>query len=243
MRVVLRVLEWHWAFVAAPVWVTFGCGPAPLARTDSAAPASARPGRPQRADPCLPKAGQTVEPLARRYDGLARAARCQPEVLTIMEDVAAALGVECSYCHPTDDYRAQTPRKQIANWMATELMPRLVAKDGGEAVWCSDCHSQGGKPVARILGAPRTESRAIHWMTTRLVEDFVQQDGKPLRCKSCHGGNLGSTAFRRRLVLTDALAGLPLLGDSVGSTGEGTAEPIPHQPGQTSGEPRPSPLP
>jgi hypothetical protein len=149
-----------------------------------------------------------VEPLARHYDGLARAARCQPEVLAIMQDVTSALGVDCAYCHPSRDYQAPSQRKQIANWMATELMPRLVAKGGGEAVWCSDCHSQDGKPLVRILGEPRTDSRAIDWMTTRLVEDFEQLDGKQLRCKSCHGANLGSPAFRRRLLLTDALSGL-----------------------------------
>jgi hypothetical protein len=148
----------------------------------------------------------------RAYQGLARAARCQPEVLTIMADVAAALGVGCDYCHAPRDYRVATPRKEIANWMALELVPRLAAKSGDAAVTCADCHARDGKPRAKILGAPRSQSRAIEWMTTELVENFARSDGKPLRCKTCHGGNLGGPDFRRRLILTDALAALPRQG-------------------------------
>lgn len=122
-----------------------------------------------------------------------------------MADVAAALGVGCDYCHAPHDYRVATPRKDVANWMAVELAPRLAAKGGGGPVTCADCHARDGKPTAKILGAPRSESHAIEWMTTELVENFSLRDGKPLRCKTCHGGNLGTPEFRRRLLLTDAL--------------------------------------
>lgn len=126
-----------------------------------------------------------------------------------MKDVAAELGVSCEHCHVPLDYRVATPRKQIANWMATELVPRLASKEHAGPVECADCHARDGKPTAKLLGAPRTETHAIEWMTTELVEHFTRTDGSPLRCKNCHGGNLGSNEFQRRLVLTDALSALP----------------------------------
>lgn len=147
--------------------------------------------------------------MVRKYEGLARSARCQDEVLSLMDDVAAALGVDCEYCHQRQDYPADTRRKQIANWMATELATRVAAKSHRGPVACPDCHARGAKPVAKLLGSPRTESHAIEWMTTELVENFTQSDGKPLRCRTCHRDNLGGVEFRRRLLLTDALSELP----------------------------------
>lgn len=204
--------DWRFGlWLGAVLVVTTTCGPAPRPRSDIVVANATRPPKPKRSDPCLPKPGQAApEPLARPYDGLARAARCQPEVLTIMADVADALGVGCDHCHAPHDFRVATPRKEIANWMARELVPRLSTKGGGRAVTCADCHTREGRPVAKILGTPRSESRAIEWMTTELVEKFSLADGAPLRCKTCHAGNLGTPEFRRRLLLSDALSSLPV---------------------------------
>ena len=94
--------------------------------------------------------------------------------------------------------------------MSTELAPRLALKHSRRGVTCSDCHVRDGKPVAKLLGAPRNESAAIEWMTTELVENFSRSDGAPLRCKGCHGENLGSAGFRRKLLVSDAMSALPL---------------------------------
>lgn len=126
-----------------------------------------------------------------------------------MEDVAGALGVSCEYCHERRDYHLDTRRKQIANWMASELSPRLRAKDHAGPVECADCHASAGKPTAKLLGMPRSQSQAIEWMTTELVENFTQIDGTPLRCKTCHRENLGDSGFQRQLLLSDALLALP----------------------------------
>ena len=88
-----------------------------------------------------------------------------------MQDVSAALGVGCEHCHDSRDYAATTVRKRVANWMATELAPRLASKEHSGPVECADCHARDGKPTAKLLGAPRAESRAIEWMTTVLVEE------------------------------------------------------------------------
>ena len=150
------------------------------------------------------------EPLRIAYDGVAREARCQRAVYTIMGGLTHFLGVPCKHCHLEPDYAADTHNKQIANWMARELVPRLqkrVSTTSGSAdreVWCQDCHA--GKP--KFLGNPRRPDFAIEWMTTHLGEDFETTAGKPPKCRDCHGGDLGSPDFKPKLILSE-LAGLP----------------------------------
>ena len=159
-------------------------------------------------DDCDVVPGQPLpEPLRIQYTGVAKAARCQRAVFTIMGGVTHFLGVECKHCHLEPDYAADTHNKQIANWMARELVPRLqkrAAADASREVWCQDCHA--GKP--KLLGNPRRRDLAIEWMTTHLVEDFDTVAGKPPKCRDCHGGDLGSPEFHAKIILSD-LTGLP----------------------------------
>ncbi len=162
-------------------------------------------------DDCDAEPGKpSPEPLRIQYTGVAKAARCQRAVYTIMGGLTHFLGVECRHCHLEPDYAADTHNKQLANWMARELVPRLqrrVADAGGSRnVWCQDCHA--GKP--KFLGDPRRRDFAIEWMTTHLVEGFdtVAGVGKPPKCRDCHGGDLGSPEFRSKVILSD-LPGLP----------------------------------
>jgi hypothetical protein len=119
------------------------------------------------------------------------------------------LGVQCAFCHVEPNYQVMTHNKQVANWMARELIPRLEKKGGGE-VWCNDCHVLAGKGTAKILRNPRSEAFAVDWMTTHLVANFEGEGGKVLRCKGCHGGNLGSPEFRKTVILTERLLGVEL---------------------------------
>lgn len=150
----------------------------------------------------------TPEPLRIAYDGVAREARCQRAVYTIMGGLTHFLGVPCKHCHLEPDYAADTHNKQIANWMARELVPRLQKRasdtSSDRQVWCQDCHQ--GKP--KFLGNPRRRDFAIEWMTTHLGEDFETSAGKPPKCRDCHGGDLGSPEFKPKLILSE-LAGLP----------------------------------
>ena len=160
-------------------------------------------------DDCEQQPGQPpVEALRVEYTGVAKSARCQRAVYTIMGGITHFLGVECRHCHLEPDYAADTHNKQIANWMARELVPRLqkrvAAADGSRDVWCQDCHA--GK--ARLLGDPRRRDFAIEWMTTHLVEDFDSVAGKPAKCRDCHGGDLGSPDFHAEIILGE-LTGLP----------------------------------
>jgi hypothetical protein len=175
-----------------------------MPRSDAAQRAAGEPPKPE-VDPCLPEAGKPPPAaLTRKYEGVLARARCAAEIDVVMRGVSQALGVDCKYCHLEGDYQAETERKRIANYMAAELVPRLASKDRRE-ITCRSCHAG----VAKILGSPRSQPRALEWMTATLVEDFVTRDGQPLRCKSCHGANWGSAEFRTRVILTDALSGLP----------------------------------
>jgi hypothetical protein len=168
-------------------------------------------------DDCAVQAGKSPPaPLRTQYTGVAKAARCDREVYTIMGGVSHFLGVECKHCHLEPDYQADTHNKQIANWMARELIPRLELREQEQGeravagVWCNDCHA--GK--AKFLGSPRRRDFAIDWMTTHLVEDFSTRAGKPPKCKDCHGGDLGSAEFRTKIILGE-LSGLPVPPDPV----------------------------
>jgi hypothetical protein len=183
------------------------CGAAPERASTPTRPAPTL-NVPQKAlisDDCEPEPGKPPpEPLERTYTGVAAKARCQREVYTIMGGVTHFLGVKCNYCHLVPDYRAMTHRKEIANWMASELIPSLQKKNGAQA-WCNDCHVNEGKGVAKILGDPRQPTFAVEWMTTHLVEDFQSKGGSALHCKACHQGNLGTPEFQRRVILSDHL--------------------------------------
>ncbi len=179
------------------------CSGAPT-RPKSGSPATPPPKtRAAVPDDCAIVPGKPApDPLKREYLGVAAKAKCDRGVYTIMGGVTHFLGVECSYCHDESDYPKMTHRKRIANWMAQELIPSLQAKTGKD-IWCNDCHVVDGKGTAKILKDPRNQPYAVEWMSTQLVERFTRPDGEPLRCKACHGANIGSPDFKRELILKD----------------------------------------
>ena len=183
------------------------CGGAPVRSEPKPTQAAKQPGkRAEVIDDCAVVPGKKPpEALKKRYIGVAAKARCQREVFTIMGGLVHFLGVKCAYCHEEPDYAKMTHRKHVANWMARELIPSLEKRTGSGEIWCNDCHLQQGKGKAKLLGKPRDQRWTVEWMTTHLAEDFQAADRKPLRCKSCHGANLGSPEFRRRIILTDHL--------------------------------------
>lgn len=189
------------AALALPLLI--GCGGAPASRpTPSAVPdgAKSKGEATPRVDPCADDA--LAEPLG--FQGLLRNARCQAELVEIMTETARALGVSCGYCHEHGDFARSTPKKEIANWMATKLSPSLRRRDG-TAVSCADCHAAEGRGIAKILGEPRRRDRSVEWMTTVLSERFETALGTPLYCRTCHLENLGQAGFAKTVILTDHL--------------------------------------
>jgi hypothetical protein len=198
--IVRRMTSFWRSALALPVFI--GCGGAsPNRATPSAAPDAVESKRKaaSQVDPC---AGAVASPLG--FEGLLREARCQAEVVEIMTETARALGVNCDHCHDARDFRRSTPKKEIANWMATKLVPSLRRRDGGP-VSCADCHASEGRGVASILGEPRRRDRSVEWMTTVLSERFETSQGTPLYCRTCHLENLGQPGFARTVILTDHL--------------------------------------
>ena len=179
------------------------CGTAPPPRDRPPAAKVAAP-EPPPTDPCIELQGKPPVPLDKQYSGVLKRARCQAEVLAIMNGVAKALGVGCEYCHDEADYTQSTPKKEVANWMARELMPRLAKRSGGDTT-CADCHADDGKGKAKILGSPRNRQRAVEWMTVRLVERFDAAAGGPLYCATCHVRRLGDPGFDPHVIFTEHL--------------------------------------
>jgi hypothetical protein len=140
--------------------------------------------------------------------GVLRNARCDQDMYYSMSKVADMLGVACTYCHaakvegqPDRDFPAMTRKKEIANWMSTELMQAIKPADGS-ALKCSSCHTgEDGKPVAKILGEPRDRVKANEWMSLVMVKKFVAADGSRLRCKSCHVGTPGTAEYQPTVLL------------------------------------------
>ncbi len=128
-----------------------------------------------------------------------------------MAQVADMLGVECTYCHAPKaggqkgrDFPVTTPKKDIANWMSTQLMQAIRPADGSP-LKCSSCHvDERGQPVAKILGEPRDKVKANEWMSLVMVKKFVAADGSKLRCKSCHVGAPGTPEFHPTVLLQSA---------------------------------------
>jgi hypothetical protein len=187
--------------IALALLMLVGCGGAPATRpTPSVVPGAAesKEKAAPRVDPCADDAA--AAPLG--FDGLLRGARCREEVAEIMTDTARALGVGCEYCHVSGDFARSTPKKEVANWMATKLVPSLRRRDGA-AIKCADCHASEGRGVAKILGEPRRHDRSVEWMTTVLSERFETSQGTPLYCRTCHLENLGQPGFARTVIFTD----------------------------------------
>ena len=64
-----------------------------------------------------------------------------------MKSIAAALGVQCDYCHNTDDYAQDTEKKEAARQMM--LMSAQINKDnfkGKNVVGCITCHNGNKEP-------------------------------------------------------------------------------------------------
>jgi hypothetical protein len=136
------------------------------------------------------------------YQGLLRNAQCEQQKFITMAQVAGALGVKCNHCHlplasdPTkEDYPKFTDNKRKANWMFKTFIQGLRPVDG-EKMMCARCHlDRGGKkPVIKILREPRDRGFAQEWMHEVMTTEFVEQNGKRLKCKTCHGGVAPDTA-------------------------------------------------
>lgn len=88
-----------------------------------------------------------------------------------MEAIADALGVKCSYCHPSKkadgkrDFEAPSEMKEVAIFMKKNMVDKFVDKEG-KPIDCKFCHQGSAKFLvrdtsaakpSRLAGMPRTE--------------------------------------------------------------------------------------
>jgi hypothetical protein len=213
---VVAVVTWGAALIAGALG---GCGPGqPAKDPDGKTTATAKP-----ADP-PPKGSSSATasskpfdqcdnspPLAIKYLGLLKDARCDFDRYPIMAGIATQLGVKCNYCHVPDPndaknelYPVMTQKKEIANWMSMHLMKAIKPADGSQ-IKCSMCHAdEAGKPTPKILKSPRDTTYAHEWMSLVMTTKFVvAATGEKLKCKHCHVGNYGTPEWQAKVILTD----------------------------------------
>jgi nitrate/TMAO reductase-like tetraheme cytochrome c subunit len=139
-------------------------------------PAQAPPGGAQQGPPPEPKNLVVLKGMSR------------PQVMQVMREWTAALGVECSFCHQAP-YDTETPRKHVARLMHRDYVAGAKHKDGS-AVSCKDCH-QGQpnplrtQPFAAALGRAAAPALMI---PADKVMDVMQEFTKALgvKCDYCH---------------------------------------------------------
>jgi len=103
----------------------------------------------------------------------------------VMKAFTMALGVGCEGCHASSggrvDYGADTPKKNVAKKMWTNLVRGLKQKDDS-ALFCDSCH-QG-----KMTFLDRKDDEALSgWMQANFVDKMVRRDGTKHDCSSCHG--------------------------------------------------------
>jgi hypothetical protein len=112
----------------------------------------------------------------------------RPQVIQVMREWTAALGVECSFCHQAP-YDTETPRKHVSRLMHRDYVAGAKHKDG-TAVSCKDCH-QGQpnplrtQPFAAALGRAAAPAPLI---PPDKIMDVMQEFTKALgvKCDYCH---------------------------------------------------------
>jgi hypothetical protein len=98
----------------------------------------------------------------------------------VMNTFTKALGYKCMDCH-TDDFKAWTPKKRVAEHMWNEYVAAL-AMDDGSPLYCDSCH-QGR---AKLLD--HHDKKAVGtFMKANFVEKLKRVDKKDHECSTCHG--------------------------------------------------------
>ncbi|MDD5543458.1 MAG: NapC/NirT family cytochrome c [Acidobacteriia bacterium] len=113
-----------------------------------------------------------------------------PQVIQQMRAMAAALGVECSYCH-VNPFSQLTPRKSTARLMLRDYVMGLKHKDG-TALTCNDCHMGQAnflrsRPFENAVNTANSH-RQLKTITRDNMLDVMNAFSKALgvKCDYCH---------------------------------------------------------
>jgi hypothetical protein len=99
----------------------------------------------------------------------------------VMKTFTRSLGVDCTFCHDENDFRAPTKHKQIAARMWNDYVRALAAEDG-TALYCDSCHGGRKEPLDR-----HDKKALASWMDANFVAKLKRVDGADHSCDTCHG--------------------------------------------------------
>lgn len=112
----------------------------------------------------------------------------RPQLVTLMREWSAALGVECSFCHQAP-FETETPRKHVARLMMRDYVNGMKHKDNS-AVSCKDCH-QGQpnplrvQPFTAVLAKPASGLQVLKQeQIGQVMQAFTKALG--VKCDYCH---------------------------------------------------------
>jgi nitrate/TMAO reductase-like tetraheme cytochrome c subunit len=140
----------------------------------------------------------------------------RPQIIQEMRKFAAALGVECNFCH-VNPFANETARKSVARLMMRDYTMGMKHKDGS-ALSCNDCHkgeanflrtrpfegAVGKKLVGRQVLKGMPQDRLMQVMTA-----FTKALG--VECTYCHTTDFDEDTPRKqiaRFMMTEFSQGL-----------------------------------
>ncbi len=111
-----------------------------------------------------------------------------PQLIQLMREWSASLGVECSFCHQAP-FETDTPRKHVARLMQRDYVTGMKHKDGS-AVSCKDCHEGQPNPLRTrpFMNALGKASAGLQVLTRENLMPTMQEFTKALgvKCDYCH---------------------------------------------------------
>lgn len=113
----------------------------------------------------------------------------RPQLIQVMREWSAALGVECNFCHQAP-FETETPRKHVARLMWRDYVNGVKHKDGS-AVSCKDCHQGQPNPLrtAPFANALGKGEPGLQIIKREQIGPVMQAFSKALgvSCEYCHG--------------------------------------------------------
>lgn len=211
------------------------------------APAAGQP-KPGEQKPAGPQAQAQPETL-QILKGMAR-----PQILQEMRNMAAALGVECNFCH-VRPFESETPRKSVARLMMRVYTMGMKHKDGS-ALSCNDCHKGQPNPLRTrpfdgVVGKKLAGKRVLKDLPEERLMQVMTAFTKALgvECNYCHTSDFDEDTPRKqiaRFMMTEYSQGLVKKdGGAVNCSGchDGHAKPLAVLPFPKPPERRPEPQP
>ena len=161
----------------------------------------------------------------------------RPQIIQTMRSFAAALGVECNFCH-INPFDAETPRKAVARLMMRDYTMGMKHKDGS-AVTCNDCHKGQPNPLRTrpfdgAVGKKLPDRQVLVGVPKDRVMEAMMAFTKALgvECDYCHTSSFDDDTPRKqiaRFMMTEFSQGLVKTdGSAVGCNDchQGNARPL-----------------